>query len=119
MRILVTASRDWDDEQVINDAIENATRGISWHKVTIVVGDCPTGGDRITAAWAAEREVDLEIHAARWDLYGRAAGPIRNNEMVDSGVDICLAFIKSNSRGATQCAAYAEATDIPVRRYVA
>lgn len=116
MRILITGSRDWDDVPAIYRALEEATRGISYHKVTIVHGQSGNA-DWIANDWAAEREIDVERHRARWDLYGRAAGPIRNNEMVDSGADICLAFIKNNSRGTTQCAAYAEACGIPVKRF--
>ncbi|TVZ01226.1 DUF2493 domain-containing protein [Trebonia kvetii] len=119
MRILVTGSRDWDDAAAIDEAIKDATQGISWHKVTIVVGDCPTGADRLADQWALEREVDVERHRAAWNTYGRAAGPIRNLQMVNCGADLCLAFIRNGSRGASGCADYAEAKGILVRRFTA
>jgi hypothetical protein len=122
LRILVTGSRDWEDLPTLYRAIEEACRGISYHKVTIVHGHCPTGADRLAQIWAEEREEDgitVEHHPARWTVHGKAAGILRNIEMVDAGADICLAFIKNNSRGATHCANYAESKGIPVKKFYA
>jgi len=101
-------------------------------EITIVVGDCPTGADGEVLYIASHySNWHVEVHRADWAKYGRKAGPIRNMEMVDSGVDICLAFlmpcIEDNcqrvsphySHGATQCADYAESKGILVRRFIA
>lgn len=57
----------------------------SMRSMELVHGDCPRGADAIAAHWAASHpEVQVETHPADWDRFGRAAGPIRNQAMVDS-----------------------------------
>jgi hypothetical protein len=52
-------------------------------------------------------------------VYNPQAGLARNRLMVELGADICLAFVRNGSRGASHCAALAEEAGIPVRRYLA
>lgn len=119
MRILVTGSRDWTD----GDAIEGAM-WLAWSEAghpprdqcTLVHG-CARGADSIAAEIARKVGMRVEEHPAAWDTRGRAAGMIRNSEMVNAGADICLAFIRNQSRGATQCADLAEKAGIPTRRH--
>lgn len=115
MRIGVTISRTWDDWETVVDALYEALPGLSFHKVTIVHGASQT--DWFIAGVAYTLGMNIEAHPAYWSQHGRAAGMIRNTEMVKSGADLWLAFIKDNSRGATHCALEAERAGIPVRRY--
>jgi hypothetical protein len=54
------------------------------------------------------RGIDLDHDPvyADWDTYGKAAGPIRNEKMVDMGFDIGLVFLDGNSPGTLGCMAY-------------
>lgn len=120
-RVLVTGSRTWDDEGVIQYALSE----ILFHNHTMVLvhGDCPKGADRIADQWAAARNqfparpVVVERHPADWERHGRSAGFRRNAEMVRLGADLCLAFIVDGSRGASHTAGLAEKAGIPVRRF--
>lgn len=116
-RILVTGSRDWDDEQELRLALITAWTPHQ-NSAVIVHGACPTGADAMAAEWASQYGVRAEPHPADWSAHGKPAGFRRNAEMVRLGADLCLAFIKDGSRGATHCAAEAEKAGIPVRRYL-
>lgn len=115
MRLLITASRDWTDESTIS--LEMAWYAMGSKDVTVVHGDCPTGGDAIADKLAPRMSFAVERHPADWRRWGRAAGFRRNAEMVALGADVCLAFIKNNSKGATMTADLAEKAGIPTFRF--
>lgn len=113
-RILVTGSRDWDDVSTIFNALNHLMK--RWGTNITVVHGGAKGADTIAGQWTGVQFVGEEVHPADWNQYGKRAGFIRNSEMVNLGADICLAFIKNNSKGATMCADLAEKADIPTFR---
>lgn len=115
-RVLITGSRNWSDEWAIAEvlAIEVKKAHLDGGDVVIVHGDCPTGADRIAQDICDRSGIATERHPADWNKHGKAAGPIRNQEMVDSGVDICYAFSKGGSRGTKDCKARASAAGVEV-----
>lgn len=115
MRIGVTISRDWDDYEAIPNALLFPALGLDRATVTVVHGAYHM--DWFVAGIAYAFDMHTEPHPPNWGKHGRAAGPIRNQEMVDSGADIWLAWIKNGSRGATCCATLADEAGIPVWRY--
>jgi len=120
-RVLITGSRDWPNQPAIAGAL--LAQWLEWGKppMTIVHGGA-TGADSMAEGvldpkLRADGTLKVEVHPAAWDVHGRAAGPIRNAQMVSLGADLCMAFIKDNSRGATNCLELAEAAGIPVVVY--
>lgn len=122
-RILVTGSRNLNEEhaEFVDSRISDVLSIQDGYHVyeppyTIVVGDCPSGADKY-ALLAYERLVSdfpempltIEVFQADWATHGRAAGPLRNDEMVASGADICLAFLQNGeeNRGTKHCIAAA------------
>ena len=119
MRILVTGSRDWPYPAVVFRELRQAIQS-SRGPVVVVDGACyKHGADEYAHIWAggesSYRDVTSERHPADWAKHGKAAGFIRNQEMVDAGADLCIAFILNESKGATDCADRARAAGIPVR----
>lgn len=113
-RILITGSRDWEDEEVIMGALDEYAGA---EDVVLVHGACPTGADAIAAKYAERLGFTVEPHPAQWNRFKKQAGYMRNVEMVMAGADICLAFIKDQSRGSTHCAQYARMAHIKTLVY--
>lgn len=108
MRILVTGTRqkltEGEEWRVLSTVLARIVT-TSDAEYVFVHGACSTGVD----AWVEEvygedpfpslaPAVRTEPHPADWSL-GRKAGPLRNQEMVDSGIDLVLAFPKGESPG--------------------
>lgn len=115
-RILITGSRFWGDVHTIRRAILEHIGDLDPREVTIVHGNA-AGADSL-AAYVAECFVaNEEAHPADWRTRDKAAGPIRNQKMVDLGADVCLAFPEEGSRGTWDCVKRAKEAGIPVHVY--
>ena len=143
VRILVTGSRKWQDMALVGEALEDtwydASQLYYGHPLVVVHGDQPGCPDTWAKAWAVASGIRQEPHPADWagacppecptedpehrkprvggGIYCPKAGLRRNLHMVSLGADLCLAFIKARSGGASYTAAQAEAAGIPVRLF--
>lgn len=98
MRILITGSRrDNDFNKVFRQLVQ-----YKHDCVTLIHGGAP-GIDEIADRIANMWDWDVEVYPADWDSFGNAAGPMRNQQMVDSGADICIAFPAPDSKGTWNC----------------
>lgn len=118
-RIIVTGSRNWADAETIHRklrfAILTALAGPA-DEVVIAQGGGP-GADEIARAYAAKLRLKCETFDADWDKHGKAAGPIRNGEMLAPGADLVLAFpigTRSTSPGTWDCIEKAARVGIPI-----
>lgn len=114
-RILVTGSRDWDDELMIRSALKQYIDPLPPYADEPVVmhGDC-RGADKIAAAQALDLGFWVEAYPADWDKHGKRAGILRNLEMLELNPDVVLAFRRNGSRGTTHMIEAAKKRSIPV-----
>jgi len=108
MRVIFTGSRRWTGigyefrAHEVLASLQGFVMTVG-QTLEIVHGDCPEGLDAIVDRWALRRDYEPERHPAEWGVYGKLAGPIRNQEMVDLGADMCLGFPLSDSKGTVDC----------------
>lgn len=90
-RLLVCGSRDWDDYT----AMRRVLFGFLVKSGTLVHGAAP-GADSMAGVICESHfgVVKVDPYPADWDQHGNAAGPIRNQQMLEEGEpDIVLAFV--------------------------
>lgn len=113
-KILVTGDRNWDDIPRVVEELKGYRPG------TILIHGACRGADIICAAVGEAFGFIVKGYPADWDKYPRAAGPIRNQQMLDEEhrpeepIDLCLAFHNDidSSRGTADMLRRVQKTDI-------
>jgi hypothetical protein len=109
-RILLTGSRTWTRGRLLRMALE-----LLPPTAQLVHGyarGADSLADQIWGGWL-NRRVEQHPLPEGWYRVNRRAGLDRNQHMVSLGADLCLAFIRGGSGGATHCAESARAAGIP------
>jgi len=93
MVVLVCGDRNWSHY----DTVLHTLRALP--QITLVIHGGARGADTLGGRAARELDVPYKIFTARWDLYGKAAGPRRNQEM--------LTFLQEKAREGVPVTAFA------------
>jgi hypothetical protein len=109
MKILVTGDRNWKDRVTLYTILDGLP-------ITSIVEGCARGADRMAEDWARLRDIPIQHFPANWDLYGKSAGPRRNQEMLTTKPELVIAFHKhiEDSRGTKDMIQKAEKKGIDV-----
>jgi len=95
MKVIICGGRDYDDYQHMSEALAQIC--LQYGDITAVVQGGARGADSLARRWAIENKIPFEQYDADWKQYGKAAGPIRNQEMLDeSGATMVIAFPGGN-----------------------
>jgi len=97
MRVIVAGSIEWIDIDKMRDELVKLPTG-----ATIVCG-VVSGSSHFVPKIAEELRLDIEEWPTELDLYGSKAEFIRNQAMVDSGADLCVAFPVGKDRETWDC----------------
>lgn len=94
MKVIIAGSRDFIDRTTIRQCIEAS--GIVGQITELVHGGC-RGVDSV-AHDLFEGVVPIKVFPADWKKHGKAAGPIRNQQMAEYA-DALIAIARPKSRG--------------------
>lgn len=133
MKLLVCGSRDFKDQSIVDAVMKGvyirnleqlmASRtNVTGPMLTVIEG-AALGADELAGRWAKsmgpERGVQLLEFPAKWEEHGKAAGPIRNAQMlVEGDPDLVLAFherelFTDNTRGTSDMVKRAVKASVP------
>lgn len=117
MRVLVCGGRDFTDYMAVQKALDPIYLSDKIDCFAVIQGGA-TGADKLARDWCVNRNVRYYNFPADWKQYGRAAGPLRNAQMIAEGrPDLVLAF--PGGRGTADMIAKARAAGVPVQQVAA
>ena len=106
LRIIIAGSRDFNNYIFLKTTIKNILKNTSLeeiNKIKIISGTA-NGADQLGERFAKQFNLEVVRCPAKWDLYGKRAGYIRNEEMAkysieDNNYGMLVAFWDGESRG--------------------
>lgn len=114
MKIAVTGGRNFSNDTLVNSTLDSihTTTPIT----TLIHGNC-SGADSLCREWARRAGITIISRPADWKQHGRAAGPIRNREMLAMKPDLLVAF--PGGRGTADMVGAAKKAGITIHVVVA
>lgn len=101
-RILVCGGRDFNDFRKLSVILDDLCHDRGWDSggdeeiwmpVVHVISGGARGADSLAIDWAVSNFLSFDVYNADWKTHGKAAGPIRNQKMLDEGMpDLVVAF---------------------------
>lgn len=88
--ILVCGGRDYSNREYLCKYLDELWQSFSG--AILLQGGCPTGADRMAKEWAQDRGVPFVEVPADWKTHGKAAGFIRNKEMLRYNPVVVVGF---------------------------
>ena len=115
MKLIIAGSRTIDRMSAVEEAFR-LSEFVPFLVTKVVSGHCPDGVDALGERWAEERGILVKRFPADWKKFGRMAGPLRNQQMVDFA-DGLLAVWDGKSRGTNDVIRRAEERRLPTFIY--
>lgn len=90
MRVLVCGSRYLSDHRKVWTNLYELDH---YYGFSVLIHGDARGADRLARDWAKRVAIPIEAYPADWKHFGKAAGPIRNRQMLVEGKpDLVVAF---------------------------
>jgi hypothetical protein len=94
VKVLICGGRDFDLKDEMFAFLDLINKDLQF--TTVIEGDA-RGADKLAGEWAQARDIPVEKYPADWENHGKAAGFIRNKQMLDEGTpELVIAFPGGN-----------------------
>ena len=82
--------------------------------ISKIITGCAKGADELAIRFARDFQIDYEVYVAEWDVHPFAAGPIRNQRLINQ-CDAVVAFWDGKSKGTKNSIEIASKLQIPCK----
>ncbi len=87
----IVGSRTFTDYELFSNTLKR-------YKITKLVSGGARGADKFAEVYGLENNIPVETYLPNWQLHGKAAGMIRNKDIIDNSEQV-IAFWDEKSRG--------------------
>ena len=98
-RVLICGGKDFADEKTFNETLDSLIDKDN----TILVSGHAKGADSLAEKYAENNGIEIKVFPPEWSKYQKAAGPIRNRQMLDyiseTEENLVIAFWDGHSKG--------------------
>lgn len=113
VRLLIAGTREFNDYDFLRRNMDYVVKeALQEYEIEVISGTA-RGADRLGERWAADRGYKVIRFPADWDQFGKRAGMIRNQDMVNCA-DYAVYFWDGTSPGTKVCIDMAKRKEIPV-----
>lgn len=112
-RIIVCGGRDYTDQAMLFGVLDMEAEARS---IYAIIQGGADGADKLARMWCHSRLFRCENYPADWRTHGKAAGPIRNQQMLDEGKPTKV-FAFRGGRGTADMVRRAKAAGVPVLEF--
>lgn len=111
LKVIVAGSRGFDNYELLQEKLDFYLRN---HDDVEIVSGTARGADRLGERYAIARGLPLKKFSANWNKYGKKAGYLRNEQMVNYA-DACVVFWDGKSKGSKHTIDLAKKHGLKVR----
>jgi hypothetical protein len=116
MRVLICGGRNFSNRTRVYEALDRVFKVSEANLLGVagtVIHGGATGADALADDWAIVNWKEILVFKADWKRHGKAAGPLRNQQMIDEGKpELVVAF--SGGSGTADMVRRAREAGIPV-----
>ena len=109
MKLAIVGSRSFSDYEFMKKIL-------AFHSCTQIISGGAKGADTLAKQYAGENGISITEFLPNWDRDGKAAGFIRNKQIVNA-CDELVAFWDGESRGTAHSIKLAEEAGKPIYKY--
>lgn len=110
MKVIVCGGRDFNNETAVNLVLNKFHKK---HPISMLIHGGASGADSLAGMWAEKNLIPCKVYPADWVAHGRAAGPIRNQMMLDAEKPFAVIALPGG-RGTEDMRARASASGVNV-----
>jgi hypothetical protein len=107
MIVMVGGSRDFNDYNLLKNTLNQ-------FKISKLISGGARGADKMAEKYAKEFKIPIEVIKPEWNIYGKRAGMIRNEIMINK-CEIAIFFWDGNSPGTKHAINYAKRIGKPYK----